>query len=90
MQENQILESIHQVIANLLCMFGSQNNYPDKDDFWSGILSATYFSVCSMYHTIGPVPIKHGNLYNFATCPGYRRYFISPIGGVRPGVIGGH
>ena len=24
---------------------------------------------------IGPVPSKHGNLYNFATFPGYGRYF---------------
>ena len=38
----------------------------------------------------GPVPIKHGNLYDLATCPGYWRYFISQIGGVRSGGIGGN
>ena len=35
------------------------------------------------------MPIKHGNLYEFATCPGYGRYFISLIGGVwLRGIIG--
>ena len=24
----------------------------------------------------GPVSSKHGNLYNFTTCPGYRCYFF--------------
>ena len=28
------------------------------------------------------MPSKHVDLYNFATCPGYARYFISLIGGV--------
>ena len=36
----------------------------------------------------GPVPIKHGNLYDLATCPGYWRYFISLIVRVRLGEIG--
>ena len=31
------------------------------------------------------VPINHVNLYDFATCPGYGRYFISPIVGVWSG-----
>ena len=36
-----------------------------------------------------PVFIKHGNLYKFATCPGYRRYSISPIIGFWLGGLGG-
>ena len=39
---------------------------------------------------IVPVPIKHGNLYNFATYPVYGRYFISPISMVWSGGIRGH
>ena len=34
--------------------------------------------------------IKQGNLYDFTTCLGYRRYFIYPIGRVWSGGIGGH
>ena len=33
---------------------------------------------------------NHSNLYDCYTCPGCRRYSISPIGGVRLGVIGRH
>ena len=44
-QENSILERIHQVIANCVRKFDLQNNYLEKDDLWSGILSDTDFSV---------------------------------------------
>ena len=37
-----------------------------------------------------PVPRNHGNLYNFATHPGYGRYFISLISGVHSEGIRGH
>ena len=50
-QVSSILERIHQVVANLVCMFDLQNNYLDKDDPRSGILSATDFAVQSMYLT---------------------------------------
>ena len=46
-----ILEIIHQVIANLVRNFDSQNNYLDKDDSCSGILISTAFAIQSMYHT---------------------------------------
>ena len=38
------------------------------------------------YNVPCPVPINHSNLYNFATYPGYGRYFISLISGVHTGV----
>ena len=50
-QENSILERIHQLIANHVCMFDSQNNYLDEDDSWSGILAAIDSSVCRISHT---------------------------------------
>ena len=33
-------------------MFDLQSDYLDKDEPWPGILSATYFMVLNMYHTI--------------------------------------
>ena len=50
-QENSILERIHQVIANLVRTSDLKNIYLDKDDPWSGILSATTFAVRNTYHT---------------------------------------
>ena len=50
-QENYILETIHQVIANLVCTFDLKNNYLYNDDRWSVILSDMDFAVCIMYHT---------------------------------------
>ena len=50
-QANSILGSIHQVIANLVHTFDLQNYYLDEDDPWSGILTATDFTLHRMYHT---------------------------------------
>ena len=41
-------------------------------------------------YLFGPVHSKHGNLHKFSTYPGYRRYFISPIGGFWLRGIQGH
>ena len=49
--ENYILERIYRVIANRVRTLDLQNNYLDEDDPWSGILAATSFEVCIMYHT---------------------------------------
>ena len=50
-QAKSILETIHQVISNLVPTFNLQYNYLDEDDPQSGILSATSFAVKIMYHT---------------------------------------
>ena len=50
-QYNSILERINQGNAKLVREFESQNIYLDKDNPWSGILSATDFAVRSTYHT---------------------------------------
>ena len=41
-------------------------------------------------HNSGPVDINSGNLYDFVTCLGYGRYFISPIGGDWSGGLRGN
>ena len=45
-----ILESINQVVSNLVRTFDLKNNYLDEDESWSGILSATDFIVRSTYN----------------------------------------
>ena len=52
LQANTISEMIHQVIANLVCMFDVKNNHLDEDDPWSDILEATAFVVRSKYYTM--------------------------------------
>ena len=45
---NAVLESIHQVLGNLVRTFNISNQtYVDKDDPWTGILSATVFAISS-------------------------------------------
>ena len=51
---NSILEIIHQVIANLVRKFYSQNIYLQEDDPWSGILVDTNFAVLTAYHNTLP------------------------------------
>ena len=46
-----ILESIIQVIVNLVCTFDLKNNYLDKDDNLSRILAATDFTLLCKYRT---------------------------------------
>ena len=46
-----MLETVHQVKADLLRTFDLQNIYLDKEEACSGILAATYFSLHGMYHT---------------------------------------
>ena len=43
-QENSILESIHQVIVNILRTFNFQKNYLDEENYWSGILADMDFA----------------------------------------------
>ena len=50
-QAKYMLERIHRVIENLVCKFELQNNYPDQDDPWSGIIAAMPLEVRSMYQT---------------------------------------
>jgi len=50
-QANAIVERVHQVIGNMIRTFELEDNYLDEDDPWKGILAATAFAVCSMYHT---------------------------------------
>ena len=40
-----ILERIHQVLINLVRNFYIKETYVDKDDPWSGILSAAEFTI---------------------------------------------
>ena len=51
-QDNPILESIKQVIANLVRTFDLKNNYLDEDYPLSGILSEIAFAVHIKYYTI--------------------------------------
>ena len=44
---NAILERIHQVLVNLVQTFNIQQTYIDKNDPWTGILSAASFAICS-------------------------------------------
>ena len=50
-QASYILETIHQVIVNLVCTFDLKSNDLDKDKPWSGIQAVTVFAVHSTYHT---------------------------------------
>ena len=51
-QANSIIKIIHQVIEKLVRTFDLKNNYLDKDNPQSGILSDTYFAVQRTYHTM--------------------------------------
>ena len=51
-KENSILERIHQVIANLVCTLGFQNNYLEEDKKLSRIVAAMYLAVHSNYHIV--------------------------------------
>ena len=45
---NSVLESIHQVLWNLVQTFNiSTQTYVDKNDPWTGILAAEAFAICS-------------------------------------------
>ena len=45
---NTVLESIHQVLGNLVRNFNiSTQTYVDENDLWKGILSAAAFGICS-------------------------------------------
>ena len=50
-QANSVLERIHQVLLNMLRTFELEDRELDKDDPWTGILSAVAFAVRSTYHT---------------------------------------
>jgi hypothetical protein len=50
-QANAIVERVHQTIGNIVRTFKLQDNYPDEDDPWKGILSATAFAISATYHT---------------------------------------
>ena len=50
-QANSVLERIHQVLLNMLRTFELEDRNLDKDDPWTGILSAIAFAVRSTYHT---------------------------------------
>jgi hypothetical protein len=50
-QANAIVETVHQVIGNIIRAFELESNYLDEDDPWKGILSATDFAVRSTFHT---------------------------------------
>ena len=44
---NAILERIHQVLGNLVQTFNTRKPTFDKNDPWTGILSAAVFAICS-------------------------------------------
>ena len=48
-QSNAIIERIHQTIGNIIRTFDVSNIVNNNP--WSGILAATMFAVCKMYHT---------------------------------------
>ena len=50
-QANSILERIHQKTGNMMRAFRAQEIELDEEDPWSGILSATMFTVRSTVHT---------------------------------------
>ena len=50
-QANAILESIHQVIGNIIRTYEIQTNHLDEDNPWNGILMAISFAIRSTYHT---------------------------------------
>ena len=50
-QANSVLARIHQVLLNMLRTFELEDRNLDKDDPWTGILSAIAFAVRSTYHT---------------------------------------
>jgi hypothetical protein len=45
LKANAIVESVHQVIRNIICTFELENNYLDEANPWKAILSATAFAV---------------------------------------------
>lgn len=53
-QANTIVERVHQTVGNILRTFCLQKVEVDKDDPWSGILSATIFAIRSTVHNIPP------------------------------------
>ena len=50
-QANAIIERVHQTIGNILRTFNVNETVLDKDDPWSGILSATAFAIRNTVHT---------------------------------------
>ena len=50
-QAKSISEKNRQLIANLVCTFDFQNDFPYEDDNFLSILTAMTSSVHSMYHT---------------------------------------
>jgi transposase InsO family protein len=50
-QANAIIERVHQTVGNILRTFRLQNIEVDKDDPWTGILSATMFAMRATVHT---------------------------------------
>ena len=44
---NEVLERIHQVLGNIVRNFNIQQTYVDKNDQWTGIISAAEFLILS-------------------------------------------
>ena len=67
---NAILERICRVIGNLVRTYNIKETYVDKDDPWSGILSAALLVICSTENRLkvySPVQLLSG------------RYMVLPI-----------
>ena len=50
-QANAIIERVHQTIGNILRAFNVNETVLDKNDPWSGILTATAFAIRNTVHT---------------------------------------
>ena len=50
LQENAIIERIHQLLGSLVRTYNLQGTYVDDADPWMGILVAAAFAVLSTYH----------------------------------------
>ena len=45
-QANSIIECVHQVMSNMVCMYElEENTYVDEDNPWAGILAATAIAI---------------------------------------------
>eukprot|EP00957_Ditylum_brightwellii_P018110 1363901-Ditylum_brightwellii.AAC.1 len=56
-QANAILEHVHQVVGNTLCMQELKKRSFTKDDPWGEVLASTAWAICSTYHTkLGATP----------------------------------
>ena len=51
LQDNCIIEGVHQVLANLVWTFELDKNYVDEDDPSENIPAAEYFYRLSTFHT---------------------------------------